>query len=84
MSAALTATQVEQYRRDGVLFPVPALTPSEAGQFRAAFEDVIGRLGGRPTSQDLSQTHLHFRWAYDLATHPRILDRKSTRLNSSH
>ena len=74
MAAALSATQIERYRRDGVLFPVPALTPGEAAGFRAAFEDVVARLGGRPTSQDLSQTHLYFRWAYELATHPKILD----------
>ena len=48
--------------------------PSEAARFRAAFEDVTARLGGRPTSQDLSQTHLYFPWAYELATHPAILD----------
>ena len=74
MAAALSATQIERYRRDGVVFPVPALAPSEAARFRAAFEDVTTRLGGRPTSQDLSQTHLYFRWAHELATHPAILD----------
>lgn len=53
---------------------MPALAPSEAARFRTALEDVTARLGGRPTSQDLSQTHLYFRWAYELATHPAILD----------
>jgi hypothetical protein len=74
MSATLNASQVERYHRDGILFPVPALTAGEAARFRAAFEDVTARLGGRPTSQDLSQTHLYFPWAYELATHPAILD----------
>ena len=74
MPAALTATQIERYREDGVVFPLPVLTPSEAARFRAAFEDITSRLGGRPTAKDLAQTHLHFRWAYDLATHPKILD----------
>jgi non-heme Fe2+,alpha-ketoglutarate-dependent halogenase len=74
MSATLNASQLERYHRDGVLFPVDALTPGEAARFRAAFEDVTARLGGRPTSQDLSQTHLYFPWAYELATHPAILD----------
>jgi hypothetical protein len=53
MSATLTATETKRYRQDGVLFPVPALTPGEATRFRTAFEEVITRLGGRPTSQDL-------------------------------
>lgn len=74
MPASLTLTQAERYRRDGILFPLPALPPSEVARFRAAFDDVVARLGGRPTSQDLSQTHLHFRWAYELATYPAILD----------
>jgi hypothetical protein len=74
MSATLNASDVERYHRDGIIFPVPALTPGEAARFRAAFEDVTARLGGRPTSQDLSQTHLYFPWAYELATHPAILD----------
>ena len=74
MSATLTANQLERYHRDGILFPVPALAPGEAARFRTAFEDVTARLGGRPTSQDLSQTHLYFPWAYELATHPAILD----------
>ena len=74
MAATLTASQLERYHRDGVLFPVPALTRNEAARFRAAFEDVTARLGGRPTSQALSQTHLYFPWAYELATHPAILD----------
>jgi non-haem Fe2+, alpha-ketoglutarate-dependent halogenase len=74
MSATLNVSQVERYHRDGILFPVPALAPGEAARFRTAFEDVTTRLGGRPTSQDLSQTHLYFPWAYELATHPSILD----------
>jgi ectoine hydroxylase-related dioxygenase (phytanoyl-CoA dioxygenase family) len=74
MSATLTASQLERYHRDGVLFPVNALTSGEAARFRASFEEVTARLGGRPTSQDLSQTHLYFPWAYELATHPAILD----------
>ena len=74
MSATLTATQTKRYREDGVLFPVPALTPGDATRFRTAFEEVIARLGGRPTSQDLSQMHLYFPWAYELTTHSTILD----------
>ena len=32
------------------------------------------RLGGRPVAQALGHTQAYFRWAYDLATHPRVLD----------
>ena len=74
MSKLLTVAQVEQYHRDGIVFPVPVLSPSETAHFRAAFEEVATRLGGRPVAQALGHTQSYFRWAYDLATHPRILD----------
>ncbi len=74
MPRELSATQVERYRRDGVLFPIPVLSAGEVERCRAAFFDLERRLGGKPSAQQLSQTHLHFRWAYDLATHPSVLD----------
>lgn len=74
MSKLLTAAQVEQYHRDGIVFPVPVLSPGETARFRAAFEEVAARLGGRPVAQALGHAQAYFRWAYDLATHPRILD----------
>jgi ectoine hydroxylase-related dioxygenase (phytanoyl-CoA dioxygenase family) len=53
---------------------VPALAPDEATRYRGAFEELATRLGGRPVAQALGHTQAHFRWAYDLATHPAILD----------
>ena len=46
----MSAAGIEQYRRDGVLFPIPSLPADET-----------------------TQAQLYFRWAYKLATHPRIL-----------
>lgn len=74
MGRLLTAAQVERYRRDGILFPVPVLSPGETARFRAAFEEMAARLGGRPVAQALGHTQLYFRWAYQLATHRAILD----------
>jgi hypothetical protein len=74
MGKTLSAEQVERYRRDGILFPVPVLSSDETARFRAAFEELAARLGGRPVAQALGHTQLYFRWAYDLATHPAILD----------
>ena len=31
-------------------------------------------LGGRPKATQLSLTHLYFPWAYELVTHPKVLD----------
>jgi hypothetical protein len=74
MGKLLTQAQVDRYRRDGILFPIPVLSPAEAARFRAAFEELADRLGGRPVAQALGHTQTHFRWAYDLATHPKVLD----------
>jgi len=70
----ISRAQVEQYERDGVLFPLPVLSPDEVAKFRAAFDDLEARLGGRPQHRQLIQPHLCYRWAYDLATQPAILD----------
>jgi hypothetical protein len=74
MSSTLSAAQVERYRQDGVLFPIPVLSAGEVERYRAAYLHLEQRLGGKPSARQLAQTHLHFRWAYDLATHPRVLD----------
>src|SRR5437764_12531764 len=74
MSLLLTADQLARYRRDGILFPVPVLTPAELARFRAGFDEWQARLGGTLTKEFFHQTHLHLRFAYDLVTHPRILD----------
>jgi non-heme Fe2+,alpha-ketoglutarate-dependent halogenase len=74
MPKKLSSAELERYRRDGVLFPIPVLSAGEIDRFGAAFFDLERRLGGKPSAQQLAQTHLHFRWAYDLATHPGVLD----------
>ena len=74
MGKLLTASQVAQYERDGIVFPVPVLTPEEAAGFRRSFDELADRLGGRPVAQALGHTQAFFRWAYDLGTHPRVLD----------
>jgi ectoine hydroxylase-related dioxygenase (phytanoyl-CoA dioxygenase family) len=48
--------------------------PDETARFRAAFDELAARLGGRPVAQALGHTQLYFRWAYELATHPVLLD----------
>lgn len=76
MAKALTPQQLESYRHDGVLFPIPVLSAGEVSYYRAAFEELERRLGGgsRLAPHQVSQWHLHFPWAHRLATHPRVLD----------
>lgn len=70
----LSAEQVGRFNRDGVLFPVPALSPQEVSGFRAAFEEWEACLGADLEAIQTRQLHLYFRWAYDLALHPEVLD----------
>jgi non-haem Fe2+, alpha-ketoglutarate-dependent halogenase len=74
MTRTLSDEQVRQYERQGILFPAPALSFDEVSRFRAAFELLETHLGGRPQHRQLIQPHLCYRWAYDLATHPAILN----------
>jgi len=74
MTGTVSHEQVEEYERDGILFPIVVLSLEEAAKSRSAFERLESRLGGTPQHRQLIQPHLCYRWAYDLATHPAILD----------
>jgi non-haem Fe2+, alpha-ketoglutarate-dependent halogenase len=69
----LTQADVERYDRDGLLFPIPVLSAAELARFRAAY-DALAAEKGKPTPMQLGQCHLFFRWAYELATTPAVLD----------
>lgn len=74
MPKALTPDQIEAYRQDGLLFPLAVLSEEEVAHFRSLHDELDRRLGGKPTSQEKAQCHLHYKWACDLATHPKVLD----------
>ena len=71
---SLTASQRQQYSTDGIVFPVKVLSSDEVRRFRAACDELEDRLGGKPRTVEVRQMHLHFPWACELATHPRVLD----------
>ena len=73
-SKVLSLEQVRQYEYDGCLYPIPVLTAEEVAAFRTALDNLEGHLGGKLQPVQVVQPHLHFRWAYDLATHPAVLD----------
>jgi non-heme Fe2+,alpha-ketoglutarate-dependent halogenase len=70
--AILTHEQIESYEELGYLDSIPVLAEAEVQQFRAEVEKTCEALGGRITRLD--GPHLYFRWAWELSTHPRILD----------
>lgn len=71
MTRRLSRKQVDDYHRDGFLFPIAVLTPGEVRENLAAVEALLAKRGGR---EPLRLPHLEHRWAYDLATHPEMLD----------
>jgi non-heme Fe2+,alpha-ketoglutarate-dependent halogenase len=69
---ALTQEQVRQYERDGIVYPIRVMSAAEAQRFRAEYEQLEAYLGRQ--LEYIPMAHLYFRWAYDLATWPKILD----------
>ncbi len=77
MPGSLTQSQIEQYRRDGFLFPIDCLTAAEVQYFRGrleAFEREQGDTFGRLPNLVRSKSHLLFTWMDELVRHPKVLD----------
>ena len=74
MARALTDRQVEAYRRDGFVFPVPALAPYEAADLRARLAGLERREGGKISARTNRKPHLLLPWLNKVIRHPRILD----------
>ena len=73
MNRMLRPEQVDRYWQDGILFPLPALTADEVAYYRVRVEELEVALGGHVPKLGIVQPQLHFRWAYDLATHPGVV-----------
>lgn len=74
MTKRLTSEQVSHFETTGTLFPVPVLEPSEVAHYRQQILEFENAFAGKLPQRLTGETHLHFPWAYDLATHPHILD----------
>ena len=74
---ALTQAQVDSYRYNGFLFPIPALSPEEVATCLAGVARLEAELGSPIAQADIkwrSHAHAHSPWFNDLIRHPRILD----------
>lgn len=70
MSTILSPTEVEQYRRDGIHFPVDVLSAREVAALRSCYASRAHLIRDRNNQKP----HLLFPWLYDLVRDPRILD----------
>ena len=73
MTSVISGQLLDQYERDGIVFPVKVFSAAEAGHFRAEIESVINDCGKGPLRR-LDSLHLFFDWAYQLVTHEALLD----------
>jgi non-haem Fe2+, alpha-ketoglutarate-dependent halogenase len=74
---ALTQEQVDSFRYNGFLFPVPALTEHEVATCLAGLDRLEADLGSPVAEADIkwrSHAYAHSPWFNDLIRHPRILD----------
>jgi non-haem Fe2+, alpha-ketoglutarate-dependent halogenase len=69
-----------RFERDGIVYPIPALSPEKALSYLASFSEIEGLLG-RPIKR-MGNPALHFAWAYRLATEPPVLEAVSEILGS--
>lgn len=59
----------------GIAFPIRVLDDGELANVRAEYQHLVDANGG--TLKHFDKAHHKFGWAYDLALHPRIIDRVS-------
>jgi hypothetical protein len=74
MPKKLTATQVEQYERDGFVCPVDAFSRDEAMRYRRRLEDFEARAGRQIGKGFNFKPHLLFTWIDEIVHSPAILD----------
>ena len=73
MNTILSEKQLEQYDRDGFLFPIEVFSADEVAPFRNAFESIVNDC--RESSlKRFDSLHLFFDWAHRLVTHAALLD----------
>jgi non-haem Fe2+, alpha-ketoglutarate-dependent halogenase len=74
---ALTREQIDAYRYNGFLFPIPALTPEEIAVCLAGLERLETELASPVAAADVkwrSHAYAHSPWFNTLIRHPKILD----------
>jgi hypothetical protein len=71
-NSILNARQLADYEELGFLHSIPVLSDEEARRYHTEVERTCLALGGGVTRLD--GPHLYFRWAWELSTHPRLLD----------
>ena len=75
MTGVLSPEMTARYRRDGVLFPLPAIAAAESRALLEKLEALERREGGKISRRTNHKPHLLLTWLADLVRDARILDR---------
>lgn len=70
--SVLTDKQLADYEELGFVHSIPILSEKEVRHYAAEVEQTCAALGNRVSRLDAA--HPFFRWAWDLSTHPRLLN----------
>ena len=71
-SLVITDRQIADYEELGFIQSIPILSEEEVHIYRAEIDKTCEAIGGRVSR--INAAHLFFRWAWELGTHPRVLD----------
>jgi len=74
MPKILTQTQIEEFWRNGCVFPIRVMPEAEAIALRGRLEAYEARSGGSLNGDLRHKTHLLFSWLGDLVRDTRIVD----------
>lgn len=69
----LSKQQLEDYRRDGFVFPIDVFSADEVATFRNEFEALI-ESSRECAPKRFDRLHLFFDWAHRIVTHKALLD----------
>ncbi|MGH8468524.1 MAG: phytanoyl-CoA dioxygenase family protein [Gammaproteobacteria bacterium] len=73
MTARLSRQQLNQYDRNGIVFPIKVFSVDEVSLFRGALESIADNYG-EGSLKRFDCLHLFFDWAHRLVTHGALLD----------
>jgi non-haem Fe2+, alpha-ketoglutarate-dependent halogenase len=74
MGRKLTEAQIEQYHRDGFVYPLEAFSAGQALRYRRAMEEFEAGRGQELTRGHNFKPHLLFTWVDEIVHHPAVLD----------
>ncbi|MGH6665761.1 MAG: phytanoyl-CoA dioxygenase family protein [Pseudolabrys sp.] len=74
MPKSISKAAIENYRRDGFFFPLPALSADEVARCRHGLEAHEAKTGQPLQGNFRHKAHLLFTWVDALVHHPKIVD----------